>query len=165
MLVGARQILRGASMRGLRVKPTSVDEYLAALPAEQRAALEKLRRDIRAAAPGAEECIAYQLPSFRLDGRHLVSFGAAARHCAFYPGAVVEEHLDELESYQTSKGTIRFQPERPLPAALVRKLVKAQIASRAAEAHGGSGGRSKRDPRPRAPTRGASRPTSRGRRA
>jgi uncharacterized protein YdhG (YjbR/CyaY superfamily) len=107
---------------------TTIDEYLAGLPADKRAALEKLRRNIRAAAPGAGECISYRLPAFRLAGRMLVWFGAGANHCAFYPGAVVQACQDALEGYETSKGTVRFQPAHPLPASLVRKLVKARIA-------------------------------------
>ena len=107
--------------------PKTIDEYLAALSRDKRPALERLRKAIRAAAPRAEECISYQLPAFRLDGRVLVWFGASANHCAFYPGAVVEAHKDELKGYDTSKGTIRFQPANPLSASLVRKLVKARI--------------------------------------
>ncbi|MCU0249334.1 MAG: DUF1801 domain-containing protein [Vicinamibacterales bacterium] len=112
-------------------KAATIDEYLAPLPPDKRAALQWLRRHIKAAAPGAEECISYGIPAFRLDGRLLVHFGAAARHCAFYPGAVVEAHREALKGYDTSKGTIRFQPDTPLPAALVRTLVKAQAARRA----------------------------------
>jgi uncharacterized protein YdhG (YjbR/CyaY superfamily) len=110
-------------------KPTSIDEYLAATSPELRAALERLRKAIRTAAPKAEECISYQLPAFRQNGV-LVSFGATARHCALYVMSpkVMEDHEDDLEGYDTSKGTIRFQPDDPLPAALVRKLVKARIA-------------------------------------
>jgi uncharacterized protein YdhG (YjbR/CyaY superfamily) len=112
-------------------KPETIDEYLAPLSEEKRAALQKLRRAIKAAAPQAEECISYQIPAFRLGGRLLVAFGAAAKHCAFYPGsAPVEGFKDELDPYDTSKGTIRFQAERPLPTTLVRKLVKARIAER-----------------------------------
>ena len=111
----------------------TVDAYLAALSDDQRAALERLRKTIRAAAPEAEECISYQVPAFRLDGKLLVAFGAAANHCAFYPGTVVEAHKDELKDYETSKGTIRFQADNPLPATLVRKLVKARIAKNAAQ--------------------------------
>jgi uncharacterized protein YdhG (YjbR/CyaY superfamily) len=113
-------------------KPATIDEYLAALPAAQRVALEKLRKTIRAAAPKAEECISYGIPAFRLN-RMLVGFGAAAKHCAFYPmsSATVAAHKEELKGFDTSKGTIRFQPEHPLPAALVRKLVKARIAENA----------------------------------
>jgi uncharacterized protein YdhG (YjbR/CyaY superfamily) len=112
--------------------PQTIDEYLARLSEEKRAALEQLRRDIRAAAPNAEECISYQIPGFRLDGKLLVSFGAAASHCAFYPGAhPVQAHARELAKYDTSKGTIRFPADAPLPSALVRKIVKTRIAERA----------------------------------
>jgi uncharacterized protein YdhG (YjbR/CyaY superfamily) len=114
------------------VKATTIDEYLAPLPADKRAALQWLRRQIKATAPGAEECISYGIPGFRLDGKLLVHFGAAARHCAFYAGTVIEDFKRELAAYDTSKGTIRFPPDDPLPAALVRKLVKAQIARRPA---------------------------------
>jgi uncharacterized protein YdhG (YjbR/CyaY superfamily) len=110
-------------------KPGTIDEYLAPLSKEKRAALQKLRRAIHAAAPNAEECISYQIPSFRLDGRLLVSFGAGVNHCAFYPGAhPVKAHRAELKAYETSKGTIRFKTDSPLPAALVRKIVKTRIA-------------------------------------
>jgi uncharacterized protein YdhG (YjbR/CyaY superfamily) len=120
--------------KAMSVKPQTIDEYLAPLSDEKRAALEKLRRAIKSAAPKAEECISYQIPAFRLGGRMLVAFGAAAKHCAFYPGAFpVRAHKNELKGYDTSKGTIRFQTERPLPAALVRKLVKTRIAEKAAQ--------------------------------
>ena len=110
-------------------KPKTIDEYLAALSDDKRAALEKLRKTIRAAAPKAEECISYQLAAFRQNGM-LVAFGATANHCAFYlmSSSTVAAHKDELKDYDTSKGTIRFQADKPLPAALVRKLVKARIA-------------------------------------
>jgi uncharacterized protein YdhG (YjbR/CyaY superfamily) len=112
-------------------KPRTIDEYLAPLSAEKRAALEKLREAIQAAAPKAEECISYQIPAFRLGGKFLVAFGAAAKHCAFYPGAApIEIHREDLAAYDTSKGTIRFPADEPLPAALVRKLVKTRIAER-----------------------------------
>jgi uncharacterized protein YdhG (YjbR/CyaY superfamily) len=114
-------------------KPKTFDEYLAALSADQRAALQKLRKTIKAAAPKAEEYISYGLPAFRLNGRPLVALGARANHCAFYPmsGTTVKAHMHELKAYETSKGTIRFQPDKPLPVALVRKLVKARIAESA----------------------------------
>jgi uncharacterized protein YdhG (YjbR/CyaY superfamily) len=116
----------------VQARTRTIDEYLAALRDDQRAALEKLRQTIRAAAPKAEECISYQIPAFRLNGI-LVAFGARLNHCAFYPmsASTVAAHKDELEAYDTSKGTIRFQPDKPLPAALVRKLVKARIAENA----------------------------------
>ena len=110
-------------------KPNTIDQYLAALSEDKRAALERLRKTIRAAAPKAEECISYQICAFRQNGM-LVGFGAAAKHCAFYlmSSSTVEAHKDELQDYDISKGTIRFQADNPLPAALVRKLVKARIA-------------------------------------
>ena len=119
----------------MRSKPKakSIDEYLAALPSDKRAALERLRKTIKAAVPRAEECISYQLPAFRVDGRVFVWFGAGARHCAFYPGAVVTAFKKELAAYETSKGTIRFQPDDPLPAALVRKIVKARLVQHTAK--------------------------------
>jgi len=111
---------------------STIDEYLAALSDDKRAALEKLRKTIRAAAPKAEECISYQIPAYRQDGM-LVGFGATGNHCAFYlmSSSIVEAHKEELKDYDTSKGTIRFQPDKPLPVGLVRKLVKARIAENA----------------------------------
>ena len=113
----------------MAARPKTIDEYLAALSEDKRAALEKLRKTIRAAAPKAEECISYQLAAFRQNGM-LVAFGATANHCAFYlmSSSTVDAHKDELKDYDTSKGTIRFQADKPLPVALVRKLVKARIA-------------------------------------
>jgi uncharacterized protein YdhG (YjbR/CyaY superfamily) len=112
----------------MAAKPQTIDDYLEPLSSEKRSALEKLRRAIKSAAPQAEECISYQVPGFRLDGRLLVSFGAAAKHCSFYPGAhPIKAHQDDLKKYDTSKGTIRFPVDRPLPAGLVRKLVKTRI--------------------------------------
>ena len=113
-------------------KIKTVDEYLARVSDDKRVALQKLRKAIKAAAPRAEECISYQLPAYRLNGM-LVAFGATANHCAFYPmsASTVAAHREELKDYDTSKGTIRFQPDDPLPASLVRKLVKARIAENA----------------------------------
>ena len=114
--------------------PTTIDEYLSRVSDDKRAALERLRETIRGVVPTAEECISYQMPAFRHDGRVLVYFAAAANHCAFYPGGMVNDFKDELEGYETSKGTIRFQPEHPLPAWLVRKIVKARVAQNASRA-------------------------------
>jgi uncharacterized protein YdhG (YjbR/CyaY superfamily) len=111
-------------------KPKTTDEYLVAVASDKRAALEKLRKAIQPAVPKAEECISYGLPAFRLNGKFLVAFGAAARHCAFYPGSIVQDFQEELKGYETSKGTIRFPANKPLPGALVRKLVRARIAQR-----------------------------------
>lgn len=108
----------------------SHDKYLSVLGEDKRAALEKLSAMIHAAAPGAEECISYQLAAFRLDGKALVAMGATGNHCAFYlmSTSVMDSFESELAGYDTSKGTIRFQPDKPLPAALVKKLVKARVA-------------------------------------
>jgi len=114
--------------------PTTIDEYLSRVSDDKRAALERLRKTILGVVPTAEECISYQMPAFRYDGRVLVYFAAAANHCAFYPGGMVNDFKDELEGYETSKGTIRFQPEHPLPASLVRKIVKARVAQNGARA-------------------------------
>jgi uncharacterized protein YdhG (YjbR/CyaY superfamily) len=109
----------------------TIDEYLRSLSSDKRAALQKLRVAIKSAAPKAEECISYQVPAFRLDGKMLVWFGAATNHCSFFPGALpIQVHQDALKSYKTSKGTIRFAPDQPLPSTLVRKLVKTRIAER-----------------------------------
>ena len=113
-------------------KPVTIDDYLAPLDDIKRAALEKLRRAIKRAAPRAEECMSYGIPAFRLDRRVLVFFAAARNHCSFFPGAFPIAALhDELGGYSTSKGTVRFDPAKPLPAALVRKLVKVRIAEHA----------------------------------
>ena len=111
----------------------SIDDYLARLPAEQRLALETLRSQIRALAPEAVEAISYGLPTFKLNG-NLVHFGAAAKHCAFYPGAVVTAFADRLKGFETAKGTIRFQPDAPLPPDLIADIVRHRIAQNAAVA-------------------------------
>ena len=116
-------------------KSETHDEYLAAVSDDKRAALDELRKTIREVAPGAVECISYGLPAFRLDGKNLVAYGAAAKHCALYPmsAATIEAFRDDLKDYGTSKGTIRFQADHPLPAGLVRRLVVARIAENASK--------------------------------
>jgi uncharacterized protein YdhG (YjbR/CyaY superfamily) len=113
--------------------PTSVDDYLAALPEAPRAALEKLRKTIKAAAPQATETISYQMPAFKLDGRFLVSYAAFKNHCSLFPASrkVLEAHGEELKPYFSGKGTIRFTTDKPLPTALVRKIIKARIEENA----------------------------------
>ena len=113
-----------------------IDSYLAALPRDQRSALEKLRRTIRSAAPEAAESISYAIPTFKYKGKPLIYFGAAKNHCAIYGGINIEAHKDELEGYDMAKGTIRFSPDKPVPAALVKKLVKDRVA----EIEAGAGG-------------------------
>jgi uncharacterized protein YdhG (YjbR/CyaY superfamily) len=131
---GHEPVIDLSRSKSMSTKPQTIDEYLAPLSKDERAALEKLRKDIKSAAPKAEECISYQLPGLRLDGRMLASFGAWTDHCAFYPGAFpIEANKKDLGAYKTSKGTIQFPAEKPLPATLVRKLIKSGIAQRAAK--------------------------------
>ncbi len=106
----------------------TVDDYLAALPTEARTTLEKIRKAIRAAAPKATEVISYQMPMFKHHGM-LVGFAAFKDHCSLFPGAKpLMTFKDELKDYKTSKGTIRFPIGKPLPATLVKKLVRARVA-------------------------------------
>lgn len=114
--------------------PTSVEQYLAALPAAQRAALEQLRQTIRAAAPEATETISYRMPTFKDQGRMLVSYAAFTDHCSLFPAStmVVEALGDELKPYLSGKATVRFQAGKPIPAALVTKIVKARLEENAA---------------------------------
>ena len=109
-------------------KVQTIDEYLRTVSPEKRVALKKLRRTIRAAFPRAEECISYGMPGFRVDGRVVAWFAAATNHCSFYPGGIPDGFESELADYETSKGTIRFQPDHPIPAGLVKRLIKARIA-------------------------------------
>jgi uncharacterized protein YdhG (YjbR/CyaY superfamily) len=108
----------------------TIDEYLDGLTAENRGALQKVRRAVHAVAPKAEECISYGMPAFRLNGKLIAGFRAAANHCSFHPmsGYTVATLKSELAGYDTSRGTIRFSSRAGLPASLVRKLVKARIA-------------------------------------
>lgn len=104
-----------------------VDQWLARLDPVRRAALDKLRAQILAAAPGAEESISYGQPTYSLHG-HLVAFGAFKKHLSFFPmSSTLIAKFPEAAPFATSSGTMQFQPEKPIPAALVKKLVKARI--------------------------------------
>ncbi|MGE5460107.1 MAG: iron chaperone [Solirubrobacterales bacterium] len=109
--------------------PRSVEEYLAGLPEDSRANLEKLRKVIKAAAPKATETISYQMPAFKHEGRLLVSYAAFRDHYSLFPmsGEVIAAIGDELKPYASGKGTIRFDPDQPLPVALVKKVVKVRL--------------------------------------
>ncbi len=112
------------------MKTADVEAYLASVPAGARAALRRLRQAIAAEVPDAEEGFSYGLPAFRLGGRPLVCYGASKAHCSLYPmsPAVIAAHVRDLRGFETSKGTIRFTADKPLPPALIRKLVRARIA-------------------------------------
>jgi uncharacterized protein YdhG (YjbR/CyaY superfamily) len=114
-------------MKGAPAK--DIDAYLATVPEDARAALEKLRGMIRSAAPQATEAISYRIPTFKHQGP-LVGFAAFKDHCSLYVMSpkVMREHAAELKSYAVATGTIRFPANKPLPAALVKRLVKARIA-------------------------------------
>jgi uncharacterized protein YdhG (YjbR/CyaY superfamily) len=111
-------------------RSADIDEFLAGFPDDVRGALENLRRAIATAAPEAVEGIGYGVPAFKYRGRPLVSFGAGKDHCSFYvqSPAVMDAHRDALAGLDTSKGTIRFAPDKPLPTGLVTKLVRARMA-------------------------------------
>ncbi len=122
----------------------TIDEYLSVLSADKRDALQGLRRIVRSVAPDAEECISYGMPAFRLNGM-LVGFAAHANHCALYAwNATTISAFSDLTGFETSKGTIRFMPDKPLPEALVRHLVEAKVVMNAerAKARRGRGGSS-----------------------
>jgi uncharacterized protein YdhG (YjbR/CyaY superfamily) len=120
---------RGSAMKS-NVPPKTVDEYLAGVAEPARSTLNRVRATIRSAVPPeATEAISYGMPTFKYKGG-LVAFAAFANHCSLFPmsGSVIEALKNELKDYFTSKGTIRFPVDKPLPAALVKKLVKARIA-------------------------------------
>jgi len=108
--------------------PKGIDEYLDRLPEKVRPTLEAIRKMIREASPHAEEGISYQIPTFKYLGP-LVGFGASKNHCSFYPmsSSTIKAFKDELKEYDTATGTIRFPHDKPLPARLVKKLVKARM--------------------------------------
>jgi uncharacterized protein YdhG (YjbR/CyaY superfamily) len=112
-----------------------IDATLAALPADQGAALQALRETIAAAAPDAEETISYGMPAFRYHGRALVSYAGFKGHCSLFPmsGSLIEAHKDAFVDFATAKGTLQFTPDHPIPPNLVELIVrerKAQIDAR-----------------------------------
>jgi uncharacterized protein YdhG (YjbR/CyaY superfamily) len=111
-------------------RPKTVDEYLDAAPKEKRAALTKLRKTIKAAAPKAAEAISYGIVGFKHKGKYVAYFGYWKDHIALYGtgGSAIKAHAAELKPYVQSKGTIQFPADRPLPYGLVTKLVKARVA-------------------------------------
>lgn len=123
-----RRAISTGTKRGVPAR--DVNGYLAGLPMEARVALEKIRKIIKSAIPDATEGISYGIPVFKHKGRPLVWIAAWKNHCSFYPLSpnVLRANAAELEGYDVAKGTIRFPANRPLSAALVKKLVEARIA-------------------------------------
>ncbi|MGB2679648.1 MAG: DUF1801 domain-containing protein [Candidatus Acidiferrum sp.] len=128
----AKTVVRGSAAKG-SAPPKNVDEYLAGVPESARSTLKKVRAAIRSAVPPeATEAISYGIPTFRYKGA-LVAYAAFSGHCSFFPMslAVMAAFKNELKRFPTSsKGTICFPLDRPLPAALVKKLVKARLAEK-----------------------------------
>lgn len=124
----------GSRRRSAQVVPA----YIASVPTEARPTLRRLRKEIRAAIPGAEELISYGVPAYKVDGRLVLGFGAAKAHCSVYvmSPAVMRLFRARLKKFEVTKGAIRFVPENPLPVSLIRALVKARVAE-----NGGSGTR------------------------
>jgi uncharacterized protein YdhG (YjbR/CyaY superfamily) len=119
-----------------RKGPTSVDEYFARVPEPARSTLNQMRATIRSVLPReATETISYRIPAFRHD-RVLVWYAAFVNHVSLFPGgSVLEAFRDELTGFKTSKGTVQFPTDKPLPVALVKRIVKARVAERAAKKH------------------------------
>ena len=118
------------SPEGVAAATARIEAILAALPEDQRAALGALRSTIAAAAPEAIEAISYGTPAFRYRGRPLVSYGAATAHCSFFPMApeVLDRYRERLAGFDLAKGTVRFTPDRPIPADVVAAIVRDRIA-------------------------------------
>ncbi len=112
----------------MKAAAKDIDEYLSALPVDVREMLQKLRETIKSVAPKAEEVISYAMPGFKYHGM-LVYFSAFKNHCSLFPAnsSLIGKMNEELKPYRTAKGTIQFTVDRPLPSALVKKIVKARM--------------------------------------
>ena len=110
-------------------KPATIDEYLQSVPEDRRRTLEDLRRKIRTIVPGAEECISYRIPAFRLNGGVVAGFCATSKGCSYLPfsGSTLKTLARDLVRYDQTKSSLHFSTDNPLPSALVRKLIKARI--------------------------------------
>lgn len=105
----------------------TIDEYIALFPTEIQEKLEKIRKTIREAAPTAEEAISYLMPTYKLNG-NLVHFAAFTKHIGFFPTpSAIEAFSDELSSYKSSKGTVQFPLDKPIPLELVRRMVEFRV--------------------------------------
>lgn len=130
-----------------RSAATTIDEYIAGFPPGTGAALEEMRALIRAAAPDATETISYSIPTFDLNGRHLVHFAGYAKHVGFYPvPSAMAAFADELAPYRSGKGSAQFPLGRPLPADLIRRIVEFRVAENLAKRAGKKRPRAGEDP-------------------
>ncbi len=111
------------------MKPRGIDEYLASVDEPKRTTLQKLRQTIRGIVPGADECISYGMPAFRIDGTVIAGFAAFKNHLAYLPhsGSVLRELSDELAGYESTPGSLHFPIDQPLPKALVKKLIASRL--------------------------------------
>jgi uncharacterized protein YdhG (YjbR/CyaY superfamily) len=115
--------------------PMSVEAYLAAVPEPARTTLRKVRAVIRKMLPQATEVISYGMPAFRYKGRGVMCYAAFKEHCSVFPGAILQHGFEDvIQRYRTSKGTIQFPRDKPLPAAVIKRLVKARVAMNEAKA-------------------------------
>jgi uncharacterized protein YdhG (YjbR/CyaY superfamily) len=128
-MIPVKRTGNGTAAMAKMIKSSSVAEWMGRLPPDQRASLDRLRAQIRAAAPDAEETISYGMPTFTLNG-HLVAFGAFKNHVSFFPmsSSLIGDYAKELEGFETSKGTIQFTPDKPIPAALIKRMVQERVA-------------------------------------
>jgi len=112
-----------------RASASSIDEYIAGFPQETQTVLEEMRALIKASAPEATETISYAIPTFDLNGHHLVHFAGFAKHVGFYPvPSAIEAFKDELAPYRSGKGSAQFPLGQPLPADLIRRIVEFRVA-------------------------------------
>jgi uncharacterized protein YdhG (YjbR/CyaY superfamily) len=128
-----------------QTRDAAIDKYLASVRPESRVLLDELRRTIHAIVPGVEECISYRLPAFRYGGRVIAGFSATSKGCSYYPfsGTTLKTVAADVKGYGQTKSALHFGPDRPLPAALIRKLLRtriAEVAERGTAAKVGRGG-------------------------
>jgi uncharacterized protein YdhG (YjbR/CyaY superfamily) len=126
--------MEGTHMSTLETAPKDIDEYIAGFPPDVQEILEEVRATIRSAAPGAEETISYQMPTFRLEG-NLVHFAAFKKHIGFYPAPTgIAEFKDVLSDYQGGKGSVQFPLDKPMPLGLIRRMVEFRVRENLAKA-------------------------------
>lgn len=121
--------MNGCAMT-VRLKASTIDEYMKTVPEERRRALQALRARIRAVVPDAEECISYRIPAFRYNGTIVAGFCATSKGCSYFPfsGSTLKTLGRDLARYEQTKSSLHFSVDKPLSAALVRKLIKTRIA-------------------------------------